>query len=265
MSQVRGDVSRSRAVGRGRNAHQRRAGAVELPAQPAPVGKDKSAQSIAFLCPNGHRLNSPASLVGRPGQCPHCGVKFLVPNPDEAAPEEPADEPGQEELPQQPPAAETSHESPVATEPAPAAERDEKPSPQFVLDIELAEPQPAEDELPMIDMEEVHEEAVDMPRSHADAASNGAVRAATESHPLADLMASLWSCRSPGALVEVRLVDGELLVPDGYAKELSRRSHGVFAVRQPDGTHTLLAIAWETVSRVSVRGVKALPAEMFEG
>lgn len=49
---------------------------------------DLGADQIIFLCPNGHRLNGPASLAGRPGQCPHCGIKFLVPNPDEEDEEE---------------------------------------------------------------------------------------------------------------------------------------------------------------------------------
>src|SRR4029077_7759353 len=38
---------------------------------------------IVFLCPNGHRLHGPAALVGRPGQCPHCQVRFLIPSPED--------------------------------------------------------------------------------------------------------------------------------------------------------------------------------------
>ena len=44
---------------------------------------DLGADQILFLCPNGHRLHGSAGLAGRPGQCPHCGVRFLVPSPDE--------------------------------------------------------------------------------------------------------------------------------------------------------------------------------------
>lgn len=44
---------------------------------------DLAADQIIFLCPNGHRLHGPASLAGRPGQCPHCGTRFLVPSPDD--------------------------------------------------------------------------------------------------------------------------------------------------------------------------------------
>lgn len=34
---------------------------------------------IRFHCPNGHRLNVKAALAGRRGVCPHCGVKFPIP------------------------------------------------------------------------------------------------------------------------------------------------------------------------------------------
>lgn len=43
---------------------------------------------IVFLCPNGHRLHGPASLVGKPGQCPYCNARFLVPSPDDVADDE---------------------------------------------------------------------------------------------------------------------------------------------------------------------------------
>jgi hypothetical protein len=36
--------------------------------------------TIAFLCPNGHKLTGPASLQGKPGQCPHCRSKFVIPD-----------------------------------------------------------------------------------------------------------------------------------------------------------------------------------------
>jgi hypothetical protein len=39
--------------------------------------------SFMFLCPNGHKLNGPPSLKGKTGQCPHCGVRFMIPTDDE--------------------------------------------------------------------------------------------------------------------------------------------------------------------------------------
>ncbi len=40
---------------------------------------------IEFLCPNGHHLHGPASLQGRPGECPECGSRFRIPVVDELA------------------------------------------------------------------------------------------------------------------------------------------------------------------------------------
>ena len=42
-----------------------------------------SDDSIAFLCPNGHKLNGPAAMQGKPGQCPHCKERFIIPDYEE--------------------------------------------------------------------------------------------------------------------------------------------------------------------------------------
>jgi hypothetical protein len=53
---------------------------------PVPPPSDAiHADTIVFLCPNGHKLNAPASLQGKPGKCPHCGERFLVPEIEEDA------------------------------------------------------------------------------------------------------------------------------------------------------------------------------------
>jgi hypothetical protein len=72
---------------------------------------------FVFLCPNGHKLNGPASLKGKPGQCPHCGARFMIPEddvPEEDIPtgeveddeEVPAGEPVEDEAPIEPELAE---------------------------------------------------------------------------------------------------------------------------------------------------------------
>jgi Zn finger protein HypA/HybF involved in hydrogenase expression len=45
-------------------------------------------ETFVFLCPNGHRLNGPPSLKGKPGKCPHCHATFLIPTDDETITEE---------------------------------------------------------------------------------------------------------------------------------------------------------------------------------
>lgn len=64
------------------NAYEEPPSQLEEAAAGVDVG-DLAADQIIFLCPNGHRLHGASSLAGRPGQCPHCGVRFLVPSPDE--------------------------------------------------------------------------------------------------------------------------------------------------------------------------------------
>jgi hypothetical protein len=54
---------------------------------------------FVFLCPNGHRLNGPPSLKGKPGQCPHCGARFRIPTDDDEEPAE--DEPASQDRPLQ--------------------------------------------------------------------------------------------------------------------------------------------------------------------
>lgn len=38
---------------------------------------------VVFMCPEGHHLCGPASLVGQPGECPVCHERFLVPSSEE--------------------------------------------------------------------------------------------------------------------------------------------------------------------------------------
>ena len=70
--------------------------------------------------------------------------------------------------------------------------------------------------------------------------------------------------RIPSNEGHVEAANGETLAPDRFARELSQHSHAVFAVKEPDGTHTLTAVAWESIVRVLVRGVKELPKEMSD-
>ena len=60
-------------------------------------------------------------------------------------------------------------------------------------------------------------------------------------------------------MIELHLAGGEKIVPDRFSRKLSQGSHGVFLVDEADGTHTLAVVAWESIERLLVRGVKNLP------
>jgi hypothetical protein len=104
---------------------------------------------------------------------------------------------------------------------------------------------PAEDDLPLQTVEDVAPPA-------------GGV------HPLCKLLRKLWLERERGAVIELHLESGMMLVPDWFDDKLSRHSHGLFAAQAADGTLTMTIVAWNTISRVIVRNVEGLPEGMFE-
>jgi hypothetical protein len=72
-------------------------GSVVTPAAGSGTGLPPS-DIFVFLCPNGHKLHGPPSLKGKPGQCPHCGARFLIPTDDDLA-EPPSQPPPTEDTP----------------------------------------------------------------------------------------------------------------------------------------------------------------------
>jgi hypothetical protein len=56
--------------------------------QPSLGGNSPKESQIEFLCPNGHKLHGPASLQGKPGECPECGSRFHIPTYDHIPSEE---------------------------------------------------------------------------------------------------------------------------------------------------------------------------------
>jgi len=189
-------------------------------------------EMIVFLCPNGHRLNGPASLEGKPGQCPHCGVKFRVPSRDDPIEEEEQEIPveiqpeihGRDEVGQ---IAEVAEEAqPFNFNFAGGDDRGSSPSPV------LAAP-------PSSDL-------------------------AMDRHPLADLFLKMWQERDRGSVLEIHLKDGTVLVPERFSRELSRRKCGVFAVRDVDGTYTVAAVDWQAVLKINLRHLSRLPKGMFD-
>ncbi|HEY2759330.1 MAG TPA: hypothetical protein VGI75_01265 [Pirellulales bacterium] len=155
--------------------------------------------NIVFLCPNGHRLNAPANLEGRAGQCPQCGARFLVPVLGEL------------------------------------------------------------DEVAEVDLTDLGDQESG-PLGTAEFGSTGAPRI----HSLCKMMRQLWAAKDDGAIIELHLEGGAMLLPDWFDERLSRAGHGLFAAQAADGTVTMTAVAWDSVMRVVVRNVDGIPEGMFE-
>jgi hypothetical protein len=184
-----------------------------------------------FLCPNGHKLNAPKSLQGHAGQCPHCKATFRIPMVDEATAAERAGGPSEiDEF-----AAFEKGLLEASGDNGHAAEGYD------MLSAVLSDPPAAGGSL---------------------IGRNEAIPAGA--HPLARLVARLWSEREHGGIVELHLTGGALLVPEWFDMKLSHDSHGLFAVQAADGSVTMTIVAWDSVQRVVVRGVIGLPDGLFE-
>lgn len=195
-----------------------------------PIAPREDAGQIQFLCPNGHQLSATSEAQGTPGQCPHCGSKFHVPRLEGAS---------GEAFPES-----SDRARPIATPPdgrglPPLASAG--PPDAFATDVG--------------DSGETYE-AVLVEDTEDD---TELAHSPEPTDPSLDLLGAIWREKQAGAIVELHLADGETLVPDHYAASLSRGRHALFAVVEPDGSHTLTAIAWETITRIRTTGVKRLP------
>lgn len=76
---------------------------------------------------------------------------------------------------------------------------------------------------------------------------------------LARMFPMLWRLRGPGVAIELHLGEGRVLLPEGFAPDSAEHAHGWFTVREANGTTTLSLIAWESIDRVAVRGLRKLP------
>jgi hypothetical protein len=209
-----GSVNAAAATGSGSAAQGQQLKEFERDQAPDDVADGE----IIFLCPNGHRLHGPAEMVGRPGQCPHCGVRFLIPSPEDISEDE------EEEL---------------------SEENVDEALEEFVIQIDTATKEGSAS-------------------SKSGVKAGGSTVAASEKlHPLAALLRQLWAHKARGASIEIHLGDGKLLIPDAYANPAAHPDYALFAVREANGSHTVTAIAWAAIQRISLRQLSEPPKELF--
>lgn len=194
---------------------------------------------IVFLCPNGHKLNGPAKLKGKAGQCPHCGAKFRIPEDDEPAPGDDVED--VEEFVEEPMAESMTEEEFAAEEIEDVDEITE-----FQEEEEFEELEPFEEAPPTV---------IDAFLSPA----------AEGVHPYAAIVAEIWAAKEPGQTVELHLQKGDVFTPELFAESLSQPHFGVFGRREREGGgHTLILLPWESITRIEVRHVKQVPVGLFK-
>jgi DNA-directed RNA polymerase subunit RPC12/RpoP len=225
-----------------------------------------------FLCPNGHRINWSENLAGRDAKCPRCGVLLKIPSTNGAT---------AQALPGN--VSEVAAGAMAIAEPNVGAQAEgEQNNIAFLCPnghrlVGPARLQGQAGQCPhcgarflvpiLSEMEQVEEvDLTDLPALDAPPLETvGDVSPpAGGVHPLCKLLRKLWEERQRGAVIELHLEGGMMLVPDWFDDKLSRYSHGLFAAQAADGTLTMTIVAWNTVLRVVVRNVEGLPEGMFE-
>ncbi len=200
------------------------------PTDPTPLAPGM----IVFLCPNGHKLNGPAKLKGKAGQCPHCGAKFRIPEDDEE--EEILDE---------------------------FEEVEEEPTAEFMSEEEFA----SEEVEDIDEITEFQEESEDLepfeeaPPTVIDAFLSLAPEGV---HPYAAIIAQLWDAKEPGQVIELHLQKGDVFTPELFAETLSQPHFGMFGRREKEGGHTLIMLPWENITRIEVRHVRQVPVGVLK-
>jgi len=189
------------------------------PASGVALGAATAPDQIEFLCPNDHLLHGPAALQGRPGHCPECGSKFRIP---------------------------TYEDHPTSEPPEPPVEPSDREPDASSLEIAGAEQDSAG---------EGSKSSRDALPAEPDRPPSGTGQP-QGAHPAARLVARLWRFKLRGATIELRYGEGHRLAPDDFVASLSSATHGVFAVKEPNGTLTLTAMPWESIHAVIARGVQ---------
>ncbi|MCC7086873.1 MAG: hypothetical protein IT427_17885 [Pirellulales bacterium] len=237
--------------------------------------------AIEFLCPNGHRVTAPDDRAGRTASCPRCNVRLRVPamsgvtaeslsaNGSESSPK-PARQSDSGELQLRDEQLQAASAEPLIAFLCPNGHRLTGPArlqgkagecPHCGTKFFIP-PVADESQYTGIDSSRVADdsEALPMPEDTGDYS----MRYSTNVPQLCLLLRKLWDEKEHGAVIELHLDGGAMMVPDWFDEHHSCDTHGLFANQAADGTITMTAVAWDSIKRVIVRNVEGMPDGMFE-
>lgn len=241
---------------------------------------------MEFLCPNGHRIRCQAEQAGRAAKCPRCGVRFRIPKPTDLDVSETSASDSKFSKPEfvestgrLPTGGGTASKQPQIEFLCPNGHRLHGPAhlqgrpgecpecgSRFRIPTyeDIAADEATEQEISLGRMEGREASESGKAGRHDEGATPTTISGRGSSGPaMAASVARLWALRPTGASLELRLRDGETIVPDQFLESQSKESHqGVFVVKEPAGGLSLVSIAWDAIARVTLRGLSELPKEL---
>ena len=226
--------------------------------------------TLEFLCPNGHPIRCGDEQAGRVARCPKCEVKFRIPKPEELTPGQLTTAVAIQKPPERPPDEEQIQflcpNGHLLFGPRRLQGRAGQ-CPECGVKFRI----PSYDE---INEEETpaEQELIQVSRKDEQSATDIMLEQPPQTEPLWDdslegigqLMVRLWERKTVDTPLELELEDGSTFTPDHFLPASAACTHGLFATEEPDGTYTLLAIAWSSIRRVHLRSLSTLPSD-FQG
>ncbi len=191
--------------------------------------REAADETFMFLCPNGHKLYGSLDMQGRPGQCPHCQSRFLVPAAGTASSD---GEPGAD-----------------ATGPQLFPALSDAGDPHTLWDTSKPAPGLAGEEMAPFWSDQESDEGAPPP-------------APVSCHPLEQIIRRIWTDERRASPLELTLADATVLLVESFSADLSQHEYGVFAVRNDDFTANVVVIPWDQITRVTLSGVATLPASL---
>lgn len=187
---------------------------------------------IEFLCPNNHKIRCPDDQAGRAAKCPKCGVKFLIPSNGSA-------------------------EKTVVDQGTVSASHNTNMADSHILLDALEKKSTGESSAAIFQPAK----STSSIKTSASTASRLSAASSAMAPSMARVFAQLWAEKPKDAILEIILRNGEVYKPDLYSKKLSLQNQGVFAVKEMDGTYTIIMVSWDSLSHVQIRKMHDLPGE----
>jgi hypothetical protein len=232
---------------------------------------------IEFLCPNGHRIRCQPEQAGRAAKCPRCGVKFRVPKPTDLDVSEAVGSDSKILRPEFVESMGSSRRLPAIGSGMHKELQIEFLCPKGHRLHGSANLQGRPGQCPEcgsrfriptyedISAEEQTETEINLGRINGREGSDAVAGRGMSGHAMAALVARLWDARPTDGVIELRLRDGQTVVPHEFLRKLSQQHHqGVFAVKESDGSLSLVAVAWDAVAMATLRGLRELPKGLAE-